>query len=467
MAVQLAGIALFCSIGRSNVEVAERLEFLRRQRLEAEVTREKVLRVMAEHAVERGPFRSNRPGSEHEVERSPGRSNRPGTSEASPSMHSHTMSSIIFSVPVPNNMPDASGIPQMQFDAMRSVAQKDHWYIEPEELVCSSENQLGQGGMGVVFRGEYLGTEVAVKVPTGGPSAGLAGLSNRLRALGDELRTLRRIRHPNIVSFFGACFIIGQGEVLLVEEFVDGLSLSRVLKSPDVSLDSHKRLHVLKGICSALAYLHGQSPAIVHGDLKPDNIILETGSMKPKLIDFGLAGLAKAGSHVKGGTIQWQAPEVLVAGLMASVVCSTDIFAFGRLVFFVMTGKRPLQAVLQADIMDLAKQGRAPDLCWPAEVAVHPRVPLLCQKCVSLAPSERPEAEVVLEELIAVATSQPFPDQANFLGADSPSSDTRASRLQMLLKALVDIRTKQQSLHKIRGASPATTGAQSGVVLEL
>ncbi|CAE8613280.1 unnamed protein product [Polarella glacialis] len=386
MAIHLATVALFCSIGRSNVEVADRLEFLRRQLLEATVTKEKTLRFAAEHEVERGPFSSLRPCTAED-------SSRPDACD-----QSHTLSSIIFST-------EKTGDPrmqQLQFEAMRQVAIQDQWNIEAAHLQHSPHLRLASGGYGAVFHGQYLGTDVVLKVPL------VEGLGAQLHALGGEFRTLRRIRHPNIVSFYGACFMEEEGKILLVEEFIQGLTLTGVFKSHPF-LGTDKRHNVLKGTCSAIAYLHCQNPAIVHGDLKPANIILEKGSLKPKLIDFGFSGFAKPGSLVMGGSIRWQAPEVVSAGCSASVACSTDIFAFGRLMFFLITGEVPLRGVLPVDISRLAEQGEAPPLCWPAEATCHPTFKLLCSRCTSLSPRARPDAEEVLEELIEGVTSETLP----------------------------------------------------------
>ncbi|CAE8718086.1 unnamed protein product [Polarella glacialis] len=297
--------------------VADRLEFLRRQLLEATVTKEKTLRFAAEHEVEQGPVSSQ----------------RPRTAEASSSRDadvqsrtSHTVSSIIFSTVLPGGL----AWQKLQFQAMRQVAVRDQWNIEAAP--CNTRL-------------------ISLKVPL------VDGLGAQLHALGGELRALRRIRHPNIVSFYGACFM---------EE---------------------------------------------EGDLKPDNIMLETGSMKPKLIDFGLSGFAKPGSLVMGGTTSWQPPEVLSAGRSASMACSTDIFAFGRLMFLVMTDELPLKGVLPADVIRLAMLGEAPGLCWPAQATVHPTFQLLCSRCTSPSPSARPDAEEVLQELIEGCESMFEPTQ--------------------------------------------------------
>ncbi|CAE8582806.1 unnamed protein product [Polarella glacialis] len=392
MAIHLAAVALFCSIGRSNVEVAERLEFLRRQLLEATVTKEKTLRFAAEHEVERGPFSSlRRCTGDNNNNNSNNKNYNNNNAEASSSrgsgVQSHTLSSIIFSRNLPVD-------PQLQFEAMREVATQEQWNIEAADLQHEPHLRLGVGGYGAVFHGQYLGTDAALKVPL------VEGLGAQLHALGGELRTLRRIRHPNIVSFYGACFMEEEAKIILVEEFVQGLKLRNVFSSHPV-LDADRRHDILRGTCSAIAYLHGQKPAIVHSDLKPANIMLETGSLKPKLIDFGLSGFAKPGSLVMGGTTLWQPPEVLSAGCSASVACSTDIFALGRLMFFVLTGELPLQGVLPVDVMRLATQGEAPPLCWPAEASVHPPFQLLCSRCTSLSPSARPDAEAVIKELIS------------------------------------------------------------------
>merc|ERR1711920_249000 len=109
-------------------------------------------------------------------------------------------------------------------------------------------------------------------------------------------------------------------------------------------IDTQQRLDMLIGVCSALTYLHKQVPAIAHGDLKPANILLESKTLKPKVVDFGLCRRQKPRADRLGGTLRWMAPEALT-GNNCMVACSADVFSFGCVAFFVVTNLVPNQGL--------------------------------------------------------------------------------------------------------------------------
>ncbi|CAE8609977.1 unnamed protein product, partial [Polarella glacialis] len=154
-----------------------------------------------------------------------------------------------------------------QLQAMELMAKEEHWLIEPDQLECLVK--IGSGSFGTVVSGEYLGAEVAIKVPLGESSC------QRVQSLGNEIRVLRRLRHPNIVAFFGVCIIHNEMEVLLVEELIRGRSIGEICKVTPGKPPAAFRHQLLLGICKALLYLHSQHPPIVHGDLKPDNVLVK------------------------------------------------------------------------------------------------------------------------------------------------------------------------------------------------
>jgi len=157
-------------------------------------------------------------------------------------------------------------------------------------------------------------------------------------------------------------------------------------------------LLMLMDVCGALRYLHGQSPSIVHGDLKGRNVLVEKWAERPhcKLIDFGLSRFKTRHTKALGGTLRWMAPEV-IAQPSATVASSADVFSFGRLIYLVMTGKMPLFNLQNARIEKLAARGIVPELSWPPRDCsetpdnkfIGERTCNLCSHCLQIGKNER------------------------------------------------------------------------------
>jgi serine/threonine protein kinase len=158
------------------------------------------------------------------------------------------------------------------------------------------ERLLGQGGMGAVYLATHLGTEryVALKLIT--PQ--FMRNEEFVERFKREARAAGRLRHPNVVDvtdfgFSGA----GKDRVAyLVMEYLDGCTLSDVLVEEE-RLPLYWVVDILEQVCAAVHEAHQQG--IIHRDLKPDNIWLEPnglGGYRVKVLDFGIAKLAEAGS---------------------------------------------------------------------------------------------------------------------------------------------------------------------------
>ncbi len=158
------------------------------------------------------------------------------------------------------------------------------------------ERLLGQGGMGAVYLATHLGTEryVALKliVPQFMRNEEFVARFKR------EARAAGRLRHPNVVDVtdFGFSGTGNDRVAYLVMEYLDGCTLSDVLAEEE-RLPLYWVVDILEQVCAAVHEAHQQG--IIHRDLKPDNIWLEPnglGGYRVKVLDFGIAKLAEAGS---------------------------------------------------------------------------------------------------------------------------------------------------------------------------
>ena len=212
---------------------------------------------------------------------------------------------------------------------------------------------LGAGGMGEVYRAhdERLGREVAIKVLP--PE--LAADPDRLRRFEQEARAASALNHPNILTVYD----VGahEGAPYLVTELLEGESLRERLRNG--ALPARKAVELAAQVCAGLAAAHEKG--IVHRDLKPENLFV-TSDGHVKILDFGIAKLAapKVREGLEGpatevdateagmmlGTLGYMSPEQ-VRGLRCDH--RTDIFAFGCVLYEMLSGKRAFSGETAAD----------------------------------------------------------------------------------------------------------------------
>lgn len=150
------------------------------------------------------------------------------------------------------------------------------------------------------------------------------------------------------------------------------------------------RIQLLADVCAALIFLHGRQPPIVHGDLKDTNIFVERcaspgkGRYRAKLLDFGLSMMLTKRAQMRGGTVRWMDPE-LVRNPGQAPSTAADVFSFGIVAFFAVTGSRPHSQLASPDLLELVKSSKEPPLNWSEAEAP------------ALGPSHRPLVERCLE----------------------------------------------------------------------
>nr|GMC91864.1 L-type lectin-domain containing receptor kinase IV.1 [Ipomoea batatas] len=214
----------------------------------------------------------------------------------------------------------------------------------------SAKEILGAGGFGSVYRGVLPNKqgEIAVKKIYHQSTQGM-------RAFIAEVASMGRLCHRNLVPLLGYCR--RKRELLLVYEYMPNGSLDRYLfDKPIRTLSWDQRFQVIKGVASALFYIHEEwEQVVIHRDIKASNVLLD-GEWNGRLGDFGLARLYDHGTdpqttHVVG-THGYLAPEHIRTG---KATPSSDMFAFGAFLLEVACGRRPIEQKVPNDVFILVE----------------------------------------------------------------------------------------------------------------
>jgi WD40 repeat protein/tRNA A-37 threonylcarbamoyl transferase component Bud32 len=227
---------------------------------------------------------------------------------------------------------DGAGCPPGRSSDQAPPELADH----PRYLV---EELLGAGGMGAVYRARHRLMERAVAVKVMRPE--LLAHAHAVERFRQEVRTAAALDHPNIVRAYDA--EQAGGLHLLVMEYVEGASLDRVLKRAG-PLPVAEACDAVRQAAGGLQYAHEQG--LVHRDLKPANL-MRTPRGLVKILDFGLAGIAREGESggrltrtgAVLGTPDYMAPEQANDAGAADV--RADIYSLGCTLYELLTGRPP------------------------------------------------------------------------------------------------------------------------------
>lgn len=200
------------------------------------------------------------------------------------------------------------------------------------------EELLGAGGFGKVYRGLLPSSnqQVAVKKVSHDSKQGM-------REFVAEIASMGRLRHRNLVQLLG--YTRRKGELLLVYDYMPNGSLDKFLFSNDKPiLNWAQRYRIIRGVASALLYLHEEwEQVVLHRDVKASNVLLDA-DLNGRLGDFGLAKLYDHGANPETthvvGTVGYLAPELTRIG---KATTNSDVFAFGAFILEVACGRRPIQ----------------------------------------------------------------------------------------------------------------------------
>lgn len=255
--------------------------------------------------------------------------------------------------------------------------------------------RVARGGMADVFaaQDEVLGRVVAAKVFRFD-----SPVADEQRRIEGEARTLASLRHPGLVMVFDAGLVHeadGEATPFLIMELIAGPTLRQRLVEGPMTADQVAQLG--EELASALAYVHGQG--IVHRDVKPANILLDTpsnsmASFATKLTDFGIAVVLDATRFTMQGltvgTANYLSPEQALSG---SASGASDVYSLGLVLIEALTGELAFPGVgVEAALSRLHRDPEIPQHLGPEWAN-------LLGAMTRREPDERPEAEAVAGQL--------------------------------------------------------------------
>ncbi|CAJ1951959.1 unnamed protein product [Sphenostylis stenocarpa] len=296
--------------------------------------------------------------------------------------------------------------------------------------------KLGEGGFGVVYKGEILnGNPVVVKILNASKGNGKDFIN--------EVASISRTSHVNVVQLLGFC-LEGNKKALIYEYMANG-SLDKFIskkgfeRTPSLSWDN--LLQIAKGIAQGLDYLHkGCNTRILHFDIKPHNILLDE-DLCPKISDFGLAKFCHPKESTilmsdARGTIGYVAPEVCNKHF-GGVSHKSDVYSYGMMLLE-MVGVRKninVDATETSEYfpdwiyrrLEQEEDLRTDGVIDTEEKEIERRMIVVSLWCIQTFPKDRPTMSRVIDMLEGNMNSQEMPPKP-FLSSPPTISESEWTR---------------------------------------
>ncbi len=257
--------------------------------------------------------------------------------------------------------------------------------------------EIGRGGMGVVYKARQKGTEQIVALKMLHPDwIERLDLDSQHKAIGQfqfEVQAAARLRHPNRVRILH----LGQqdGRPFYAMELIEGKSLAEKIKQAE-GVSKEAALRYLASIAEAVHEAHQRG--ILHRDLKPHNILIDERTDEALLSDFGLAKMDRPAPAVEvceesvrsqvrlAGTIPYMSPEQTEDA--DRVTPASDVYSLGATLYELLTGKPPFEGKSRQELIDRIRYKKVvpPRKRRPG---VSPRIEAICLKCLEKDPEER------------------------------------------------------------------------------
>ena len=264
----------------------------------------------------------------------------------------------------------------------------ESWKVNYKEITLTKQ-ELGRGGWGVIWIGEFRGQKVAVK-----QMHELIVSLEFLQLLNREIGIMAQLRHPNLLQFIGAVLDHPSGNPMIITEIMD-ISLRGAYEKKQLSpVPVSICLSIMRDVAVGLNYLHCLPDPIIHRDVSSANVLLESkgpGKWKTKISDFGSAKLARSAITKAPGATVYSAPEALQSVTVVNKKKQTtkmDIFSYGVLFCEAMNCQFPDEDIFQ----NLLKQTKASS----------PSIHQLILQCIGEHPEHRPTMKQVIQQLDSI-----------------------------------------------------------------
>lgn len=262
----------------------------------------------------------------------------------------------------------------LEIDSGRDIFSEDK--IGPHPLIGKHlgvyliEEEIGQGGMGIVFEGKRDDKEFEQKVAIKILKQGLTS-EYLVKRFENERQTLANLQHPNIAKLFDGGKT-EEGLPYLIMEFIDGIPITQYCKDHELSVNDILKL--FSTVCEAIQYAHQN--LIIHRDIKPENILVNKEG-RIKLLDFGVSklldedliyantGLTKTGTwHL---TPEYASPEQING---EPINTSSDIYSLGVLLYRLLANEHPYK-IYNASPLAISKILTENKISKPSEVVFN------------------------------------------------------------------------------------------------
>ena len=261
---------------------------------------------------------------------------------------------------------------------------EQNWKVRHEDVTLTKE-ELGRGAWGAVRVGVFREQRVAVKEL----HMTIAG-EHSLALLNREIKTMSKLRHPNLLLFIGAVLDHPSGHPLIITEIMD-TSLRQAYEKGQLT-DKSTKLSVLRDTAAGLNYLHCHPDEIIHRDVSSANVLLESrgpNKWRAKLSDFGSANVAPKAFTQGMGTLVYSAPESIPSSVLDTekqqLTTKMDVFSYGVLLCEVLTSSFPDADQFQTMLRSVSRSS--------------PPIGQLVQDCINRNPNERPTMKQVIQQI--------------------------------------------------------------------
>jgi len=278
--------------------------------------------------------------------------------------------------------------------------------VDVKDINIDYSAKLGSGAFGVVYKGNWTGSDVAVK------SLAINKRTKKamLRLVEQEITVSSKLRHPNIVQFMAVARTAT--DVYLVHEFINGCNMEDAIFDAatklDMAITPDRKLFIVRQCVLGVSYLHALVPKVLHQDIKPSNVLIKKGCLTTKICDLGVSrfkSVAAATTTAFGtgcGSPPYMAPEVLLHGRKTSQ--ASDIWSLGLTLVEFVTEKDAWSVDDEADVVPVIMEKMRKQVSpLPEPVPPHPGVPSelmgFLKRCVDYDDKARPDVKEITQYL--------------------------------------------------------------------